>query len=41
MLCVRSTQLLDTMDPAEFRASVECVAAFADRYEADQGRDDF
>ncbi len=41
MVCVRATQLLDTMDLAEFAASCECVATFADRYEAEQGRDDF
>ncbi len=41
MLCVRSTLMLETMDPPEFQAAAECVAAFADRYEAEQGRDDF
>lgn len=41
MVCVRGTQLLETMDLAEFAASIECVATFADRYEAEQGRDDF
>lgn len=41
VVCVRGTQLLETMDLAEFAASCECVATFADRYESDQGRDDF
>jgi hypothetical protein len=41
VVCVRGTQLLETMDLPEFAASCECVATFADRYEAEQGRDDF
>jgi hypothetical protein len=40
-LCVRSTQLLETMDPEEFQASCLCVAQFADEYEATLGKDEF
>ena len=41
MLCVRSTLLLETIDPEEFRASCECVGKFADEYEAELGKDEF
>ena len=41
MLCVRSTQLLETMDLEEFRASCDCVARFADAYEAELGKDEY
>ena len=41
LLCVRRTQLLETMEVQEFVASCECVAGIADAYEKELGKDEF
>ncbi len=41
MLCVRATQILETMAVQEFEAHCMCVAELADAWEAKLGRDDF
>lgn len=41
MVCVRATQILETMEVQEFRENCQAVAGIADAWEEKIGRDDF